>query len=395
MELKKIIDNNLSKFLNLNELSNSNFIIYPYGEGGMITKYLLNNKYGIKEKYIIDNNLCNVNKSIKNFNEINVSENYIFLITSKNPYIISSIKEKKIDNWKVIDVLDSLETYFIVPEGHFYSPIPNIDEIEKYKTRLFKNRHETEVETEGIELNTSSQLKLVNEFSKFYNEVPFKDKKINVESKEEKTAKRYYYCNNSFGHSSAITLYSIMRYFKPKNIIEIGSGFSSCAMMDVNEIFFNNNINCTFIEPYPDLILSLIKEDDNINLLKNKAQDISVDKFKQLKKNDILFVDSSHISKTGSDVNYILFDILPNINNGVIIHFHDIFYPFEYPQKWIYEGRAWNEDYILKAFLQYNNKFKIIYWNHFLGKAYPKVIMEKLPLCMKGTLGSSLWIQKC
>lgn len=390
MELKKIIDNNLSKFLNLGELSNSNFIIYPYGEGGMITKYLLNTKYGIKEKYIIDNNLCNINKSIKNFDEINVLENYIFLVTSKNPYIISSIKEKEIDNWKVINVLDSLETYFIVPEGHFYSPIPNVDEIKKYNTRLFKDIKEEELEIEGIELNTSSQLKLVNEFSKFYNQLPFRDKKINT----KREGVRYYYYNNNFEHSSAITLYSIMRYFKPKNIIEIGSGFSSCAMIDINEIFFDNNINCTFIEPYPDLILSLIKEYDNIDLLRNKVQDISVDRFKQLKENDILFIDSSHVAKTGSDVNYILFNILPNLNKGVIIHFHDIFYPFEYPKKWIYEGRAWNEDYILKAFLQYNNKFKIIYWNHFLGKIYPKVIMEKLPLCMKGTLGSSLWIQK-
>lgn len=390
MELKKIIDSNLSKFLNLNELSNSNFIIYPYGEGGMITKYLLNTKYGIKEKYIIDNNLCNINKSIKNFDEINVLENYIFLVTSKNPYIISSIKEKEINNWKVINVLDSLETYFIVPEGHFYSPIPDIDEVKKYNTRLFKDIKEEELETEGIELNTSSQLKLVNEFSKFYNQLPFRDKKINTEGE----GVRYYYYNNNFEHSSAITLYSIMRYFKPKNIIEIGSGFSSCAMIDINEIFFDNNINCTFIEPYPDLILSLIKEYDNIDLLRSKIQDISVDKFKQLKENDILFIDSSHVAKTGSDVNYILFNILPNLNKGVIIHFHDIFYPFEYPKKWIYEGRAWNEDYILKAFLQYNNKFKIIYWNHFLGKIYPEVIMEKLPLCMKGTLGSSLWIQK-
>lgn len=390
MELKKIIDSNLSKFLNSNELSNSNFIIYPYGEGGMITKYLLNTKYGIKEKYIIDNNLCNINKSIKNFDEINVLENYIFLVTSKNPYIISSIKEKEINNWKIINVLDSLETYFIVPEGHFYSPIPDIDEVKKYNTRLFKDIKEEELETEGIELNTSSQLKLVNEFSKFYNQLPFRDKKINTEEE----GVRYYYYNNNFEHSSAITLYSIMRYFKPKNIIEIGSGFSSCAMIDINEIFFDNNINCTFIEPYPDLILSLIKEYDNIDLLRSKIQDISVDKFKQLKENDILFIDSSHVAKTGSDVNYILFNILPNLNKGVIIHFHDIFYPFEYPKKWIYEGRAWNEDYILKAFLQYNNKFKIIYWNHFLGKIYPEVIMEKLPLCMKGTLGSSLWIQK-
>lgn len=116
-------------------------------------------------------------------------------------------------------------------------------------------------------------------------------------------------------------------------------------------------------------------------------------KFDILKENDILFVDSTHVSKVGSDVNYLLFEILPRLNKGVYIHFHDIFYPFEYPKEWIYDGKAWNEDYILRAFLQYNDSFKIFFFNTFLESFFREKFTLEMPLCLKNT-GGSLWIKK-
>ncbi len=98
------------------------------------------------------------------------------------------------------------------------------------------------------------------------------------------------------------------------------------------------------------------------------------------------------MSKTGSDVNYILFDILPILNKGVFIHFHDIFYPFEYPKKWVYEGRNWNEDYILKAFLMYNSEFKIRLFSHYLHELH-KDTFKDMPLCYKNT-GGNIWLEK-
>ncbi len=124
-----------------------------------------------------------------------------------------------------------------------------------------------------------------------------------------------------------------------------GSGYSSCLILDTNELFFDNAISCTFIEPYPGRLLSLLKEEDqkHYQLIQKNLQDIELTSFKELSPNDILFVDSTHVSKTNSDVNYLLFNILPSLNSGVLIHFHDIFYPFEYPKKWVYEGRAWKK----------------------------------------------------
>ena len=108
---------------------------------------------------------------------------------------------------------------------------------------------------------------------------------------------------------------------------------------------------------------------------------------------DILFIDSTHVSKAGSDVNHIFFKILPSLAEGVNIHLHDIFYPFEYPKEWIYEGRAWNENYVLHAFLQYNSAFKITFFSNFLARFHHRTFHEKMPLCMKNT-GGSIWLQR-
>ena len=93
-------------------------------------------------------------------------------------------------------------------------------------------------------------------------------------------------------------------------------------------------------------------------LVNVKLQDVDLKEFDKLKSGDVLFIDSTHVSKIGSDVNYLFFEILPRLHRGVYIHIHDIFYPFEYPKDWIDEGRAWNENYILRAFLNIMRNLK-------------------------------------
>lgn len=165
-------------------------------------------------------------------------------------------------------------------------------------------------------------MELLEKIEVFYRELPpFEDTKTN--------GLRYYFKNGNYGYSDAIFLYCMLRHLKPKQIIEVGSGFSSCVTLDTSELFFTNQIKCTFIEPYPALLKSLIKPDDLscITILESTLQDIPLEKFASLKENDILFIDSTHISKFNSDVNYILHSLLPALATGVYIHFHDIFYP--------------------------------------------------------------------
>ena len=189
----------------------------------------------------------------------------------------------------------------------------------------------------------------------------------------------------------------MIRHFKPKQIIEIGSGFSSMVMLDTNELFFENQIKCTFIEPYPKRLYSLMKSSDKslYTIIESDIQNISLDVFEKLESGDILFIDSTHVSKTGSDVNYILFEILPVLKTGVLIHFHDVFYPFEYPKKWVFNGVNWNENFLLRAFLMYNQQFEIILFTRYLVDLHSSVF-NNMPLCLQSTSSSSssFWIRK-
>jgi hypothetical protein len=99
------------------------------------------------------------------------------------------------------------------------------------------------------------------------------------------------------------------------------------------------------------------------------------------------------VCKIDSDVNHILFNILPRLKVGVVVHIHDIYYPFEYPKEWVYQGRAWTEAYLIRAFLQYNNAFRIELFNSLLGRFYRGMLAENMPLCAKNP-GSSLWIKR-
>lgn len=276
--------------------------------------------------------------------------------------------------------------------GHFYSPIPSIEEVRKYETKLFDANSR---ELGGVDLNENEQLALLEILKQYYAEQPFPEQK--------RDDCRYFFENGAFSYFDAIVLYSMLRYLRPKRVIEVGCGYSSCVFLDTDERFLGNSISLTFIEPYPDLLISLLKDEDKnrTTILTSKIQDVDVSLFRALEANDILFVDSSHVAKTGSDVNHIFFEVLPVLNEGVYVHFHDVFYPFEYPKEWVYQGRAWNEAYMLRAFLQYNNEFEIVLFNSFLEKFHRDFFAHHMPLCTKysrysmmPTSAQSIWLRK-
>lgn len=268
------------------------------------------------------------------------------------------------------------------PGGHFYSPVISIEDIKQRASFVWKDVDMIP----GIELGPEMQKELVKQLSVYYNDLPFKP--------EKQPGIRYYFENGFYSYTDAIILYSMIRFHKPGRIIEIGSGYSSALMLDTNELFFDDAIKITCIEPYPERLYSLLKKDDaeRISIIKKDAQSIELSVFEELEAGDILFIDSTHVAKTGSDVNYILFEILPTLRKGVLIHFHDVFYPFEYPQEWVFAGFNWNEDYILRSFLMYNEKFTIKLFADYLHKKHNECYVD-MPLTYENT-GGNLWLQK-
>ena len=271
-----------------------------------------------------------------------------------------------------------------VPPGHFYSPIPSLSEIETDKQRIFNTVEKT---LPAIDLNEEMQTKVLRSFKPYLDEVPYsRDKSENL---------RYFLDNQIFSDGDAFFLYSMIRYLKPKKIIEVGSGYSSCVILDTNQLHFNDAISCTFIDPYPHNLKSHIKKEDEqrIEIIPRKVQDVDITTFSSLSENDILFIDSTHVSKVGSDVNHILFNILPYLSNGAYVFFHDIFYPFEYPESWIKDGIFWNECYMLRAFLQYNSDFEIIFCNTYLSLWQRQWIDREIPGKIKN-IGAGIWLRK-
>lgn len=276
-----------------------------------------------------------------------------------------------------------------VPAGHYYSPIVSVSEIKKRESQIYAAPTKL---LEGINLNESLQVEMMNLFSKeYYPDLPFLE--------NNKPGLRYCYENKYFTHADATSLFCMLRHFKPKNIIEAGSGFSSAVMLDTNEHFLDRSTNLTFIEPYPARLYSLLTEKDkeSVTVLKSDLQDVPVEYFEKLEANDFLFIDSTHVSKTGSDVNYFLFDIFPKLKSGVIIHIHDIFYPFEYPKDWVIYGNGrfgWNETYILRAFLTYQKNYEIIFYNDFLQTFHKPWFAQNMPNYSGYGRGGSIYLRK-
>ena len=270
------------------------------------------------------------------------------------------------------------------PPGHFYSPLPSLDLVDRDRSRLFRNQI---TEVPGIDLNVRAQLALIRQMAASYRDLPFTD--------DRSEDRRYYFRNPFFSYGDAIVLYGMMRHLRPRRIIEVGSGFSSAVMLDTNELFLSRTTALTFIEPYPERLYSLLSDEDRTQheIVVDVVQNVDVRRFQALQPKDILFIDSSHVAKIGSDVVHLLTQVLPRLESGVIIHFHDIFWPFEYPEEWIREGRAWNEAYLLKAFLQFNASFRILCFNSYLAIHHSDLLKQTLPLVLNNA-GASLWVEK-
>ena len=275
---------------------------------------------------------------------------------------------------------------FRIPKGHYYSPVVSVKEVHRDASRIFDTSLR---DLAGIDLNRDGQLALLQQLAEFYPEQPF--------GEMPRDGLRYFFDNLWFARADALFLFCIIRHLRPRRIIEIGSGFSSAVMLDTNERFFDRSIGLTFIEPDSRRLRALLKDRDAVEILERRVQHLDPSFVDDLEDRDILFVDSSHVSKAGSDVNHILFEILPRLAPGVVVHFHDVLYPFEYPRRWFELGVSWNEPYLLRAFLQYNSQFVIRLWNDFVMRFHTDMLQVRMPLCVDRPsfgVGGSLWLQK-
>ncbi|WP_428395320.1 class I SAM-dependent methyltransferase [Lichenicoccus sp.] len=272
------------------------------------------------------------------------------------------------------------------PPGHFYSPIVNFEEVETDSGRLF-TRHAPL----GVDMNVLVQKYIFDKLVYHSADLPFSDEKTE--------GLRYYYNNTSYAFGDAFGYWGMLAHLRPARIIEIGSGFTSALALDGIELL-GLDTTCTFIDPYPDLLLRVTSPlAPRHRVIADRVQSISPKLVEALEAGDILFIDSSHVVKTGSDVHFELTELLPRLAPGVVVHFHDVFDSFEYPKTWVVEAKqSWNEIYFLQAFLMGDSGFEIIYFNDFFAKEFAAHI-DALPIAMSRRIhlnpGGGLWLRRC
>lgn len=270
------------------------------------------------------------------------------------------------------------------PPGHFNSPIPSSKQVMAYATDWDAACAELPA---GIAWREAEQLELFRLLRPLAEGLPF--------TADPSPGHRYYYNNDWFCKYDALVLAAMLRHLRPRRVIEVGCGFSSALMLDVNDVFLGGSVRFSFIDPNPARLDSLLNGRDrqSASIEPRQVQEVPLAVFDELDSGDVLFVDSSHIARLGSDVTHLVFLVLPRLKAGVRVHFHDIFFPFEYPADWILAGNYWNEAYLLHAFLQYNDAFRIELFNSWVWPRAQQAGESWAPVASQGK-PASLWLYR-
>jgi hypothetical protein len=264
---------------------------------------------------------------------------------------------------------------------HYYEPLPDFRSIKR--EQIERRRAYA-----ALDFNWSKQLDLIRKLgTDYYDE---------IQELARDQSNGFEFDNGFFAGFDAAVYYSILRHLKPRRVIEVGAGYSTRiaqkALLRNRRDGVEGGVQC--IEPYPEPRLTEALPE--VPVITKPAQELGLDLFTSLQANDVLFIDSSHTVKFNSDVCYLFLEILPKLNSGVWVHVHDVFFPNDYPAEWLLERRlALNEQYLLEAFLAFNNQFSIQLANRWLCLDYPEAVASLWTTDRSAEISSSsFWITR-
>src|SRR5581483_12432588 len=249
-----------------------------------------------------------------------------------------------------------------VVANSFESPIPD--------TRQLDAAYQRGSDLVGIDLRVDEQVALAHELSRFRDEI------VALPTEPTTDPQQFHFGNPRFDGMDACLLWCLVRRYQPARVVEVGSGMSTLLASQAlrrNRDEGGKAGRVVAIEPFPrpDFQLGTL---ECVALLQEPAENLPLSTFTELEPDDILFIDSSHVLKTGSDVQYLYLEVLPRLPPGVLVHVHDIFLPWEYPREWVTSSRFWNEQYLLQAFLTYNRRFQVVWATTFMHGIDPALL---------------------
>jgi|tagenome__1003787_1003787.scaffolds.fasta_scaffold20895579_2 hypothetical protein len=263
----------------------------------------------------------------------------------------------------------------------FYSPIPDLEQL---PPGTFERRSELP----GTGWDLDRQLAYVQALRE-----PLAEFRSVVESSGGEPWR--YAPNLSYTEADAAMLYAMVRTAKPKRIVELGSGHSTLVSAEAARRNASDGAAPTLevFDPFPGVV-----QDDLPGLTKLErigAQQVPLDVFETLESGDVLFVDTTHTVKVGSDVNFIVLEVLPRLREGVYVHLHDIFLPYEYPKQWLEDyGLYWTEQYLVHAFLLNNSAFEVLAAMHALQRDRRDAMAELLTPRVADWPGGAFWMRR-
>lgn len=269
--------------------------------------------------------------------------------------------------------------------GEFYSPMYDTRDIPQMRDRLWPAHPRA---TPGIEWRGKEQRDLCLEV--FAAQSPCRFPRFSEDPTE------YFVDNGQYPPLDAWVLEGMLRHHRPRRIIEVGCGYSTLVSARVCREDLGSGTELTCIDPYPKPFLLEGGLPGITHLRAEKVEDAPLELFDDLAAADVLFIDTSHTVKTGGDVTWLFNEVLPRLRPGVVVHIHDIFLPYEYPEPWVLEGKGWNEMYLVHSFLQFNSAFEIL-WGaaYMLGKHGEDVITAFPEFSRHAAMaGASLWIRR-
>ena len=299
-------------------------------------------------------------------------------------YVISHLIPSWIMKKKLYFKLWEKQGYHITP-NHFYEPIPDLGAL---PPDIFSKASKMI----GIDMRAKAQLALLLNFKEQF-QAEYKYFPRTSTNNEF----QYFTQNGAFELVDGEILYCMIRQFKPKKIFEIGSGNSTLLAAQAVLKNQSDGSNCELIafEPYPNEKLQ--KGFSGLSKLERiPIQNVPLERFNELEENDILFIDSSHVVKLGSDVVYEILEILPRLKRGVIVHFHDIFFPLNYPKEFVVDYKLfWTEQYLLQAFLAFNSAFEVMWSSCYMHYYHPDSLADAIETYNKNNRTfASLWIRR-
>jgi len=269
---------------------------------------------------------------------------------------------------------------------HHGSPIPDTQALSR---DLFRKK----TALVGIEMREREQLSLLETFRTSY-----RDEYERFPFAPEGLPRHAYYMRNIwFGALDASVYWCMIRHVRPRRIVEVGAGMSTFLSAEAVRLNAQegSSADLVAIEPFPRD--ELVEGFPGLTrLIAEPVQGVPLELFTDLAENDILFIDSSHVLRIGSDVQYEILEILPRLRPGVFVHFHDILLPAEYHEEWILDNHTfWNEQYLLQAFLTFNDSFEVVWASSYLHHRHGPALQEAFSN-YQGPRGrpSSLWIRR-